>query len=78
MNDVDAVLDQLATDCFYAPVAFRFRTYDVRPEGTARAYCDAVLAHPFVREWEQGALADPTIVEADEPRNLYRDKIAAR
>jgi len=65
-------------DCFYAPVAFRFRTYDVRPEGTARAYCDAVLAHPFVREWEQGALADPTIVEADEPRNLYRDKIAAR
>jgi hypothetical protein len=37
-----------------------------------------VLAHPFVREWEQGALADPAVVEADEPRNIYRDKIAAR
>ena len=65
-------------DCFYAPVVFRFRTYDVRPEGAARAYCDALLAHPFVREWEQGALADPTIVDADEPRTIYRDKLASR
>ena len=64
-------------DCFYAPVAFRFRTYDVRPEGAARTYCDALLAHPFVHEWEQGALADPTIVDADEPRNIYRDKLAS-
>jgi glutathione S-transferase len=64
-------------DCFYAPVAFRFRTYDVRTEGTARAYVDALLGHPFVREWEQAALAETTIVDADEPRNLYRDKIAA-
>ncbi|MGE5740282.1 MAG: glutathione S-transferase family protein [Betaproteobacteria bacterium] len=64
-------------DCFYAPVAFRFRTYDVRTEGTARAYVEALLDHPFVREWEQAALAEKTIVDADEPRNLYRDKIAA-
>jgi glutathione S-transferase len=64
-------------DCFYAPVAFRFRTYDVRTEGTAAAYVDALLGHPFVREWEQAALAETTIVDADEPRNLYRDKIAA-
>jgi glutathione S-transferase len=64
-------------DCFYAPVAFRFRTYDVRTEGTARAYVEALLGHPFVREWEQAALAETTIVDADEPRNLYRDKIAA-
>jgi glutathione S-transferase len=64
-------------DCFYAPVAFRFRTYDVRTEGSARAYVDALLGHPFVREWEQAALAETTIVDADEPRNLYRDKIAA-
>ena len=64
-------------DCFYAPVAFRFQTYAVKPQGTARAYVDALLAHPFVREWEQAALAETTIVDADEPRNLYRDKIAA-
>lgn len=64
-------------DCFYGPVAFRFRTYGVEVEGIARAYLDALLAHPFLREWEQAALAETAIVDADEPRNLYRDKIAA-
>jgi glutathione S-transferase len=64
-------------DCFYAPVAFRFQTYDVKVEGVARAYLDALLGHPFLREWEKAALAETTIVDADEPRNLYRDKIAS-
>ena len=64
-------------DVFYAPVAFRFRTYGVAPDGAAGAYHRALLAHPFVREWEAAALAETTIVEADEPRVLYRDKIAA-
>ena len=65
-------------DCFYAPVAFRFQTYAVMLEGAARPYFDALLAHPFVRAWEQAALAETTVVEADEPRNLYRDKIGSR
>ncbi len=65
-------------DCFYAPVAFRFQTYDVKLEGAAKAYFDALLGHPLVHEWEQAALAETAIVEADEPRNLYRDKIASR
>ena len=64
-------------DCFYAPVAFRFQTYDVKLQGVARAYLDSLLDHPFLREWEKAALAETTIVDADEPRNLYRDKIAA-
>ena len=64
-------------DCFYAPVAFRFQTYGVRTEGIARAYLEALLDHPFVRDWEKAALAETTIVEADEPRVIYRDKIAA-
>ena len=63
-------------DCFYAPVAFRFRTYAVTPGGAAGAYLEALLAHPDVREWERGALAETAIVEADEPRHLYRDKLA--
>ena len=46
-------------------------------DGVARAYLDALLGHPFMREWEKAALAETTIVDADEPRNLYRDKIAA-
>jgi glutathione S-transferase len=63
-------------DAFYAPVAFRFRTYGVTPEGTAAAYLAALLAHPSVREWESAALAETVIIDADEPRLLYRDKIA--
>ena len=64
-------------DCFYAPVAYRFRTYDVRLDGAPKTYLDALLAHPFMQEWEQAALAETTIVDADEPRTLYRDKIAS-
>jgi len=64
-------------DAFYAPVAFRFQTYDVRPAGVAGEYLATLLAHPFVREWEEAALAETTVIEADEPRVLYRDKLKA-
>ncbi|HEY2818731.1 MAG TPA: glutathione S-transferase family protein [Casimicrobiaceae bacterium] len=64
-------------DCFYGPVAFRFQTYDVELKGAACAYLEALLAHPFVREWEKAALAETTIIELDEPRVIYRDKLAA-
>jgi glutathione S-transferase len=63
-------------DAFYAPVAFRFRTYAVAPEGAAGDYLAALLAHPWVVEWNAAALAETTIVDADEPRLLYRDKLA--
>ena len=36
-----------------------------------------LLAHPLLREWEKAALAETAIVEADEPRVIYRDKLAA-
>ena len=64
-------------DVFYAPVSFRFRTYGVTLAGTAAAYLDALAAHPFLREWEAAARAETTIVDADEPRLIYRDKIAS-
>jgi glutathione S-transferase len=64
-------------DCFFGPVAFRFQTYDVRPTGAAGAYLDALLAQPDMRDWARAALAETTIIEADEPRVLYRDKLAA-
>jgi glutathione S-transferase len=64
-------------DVFYAPVAFRFQTYDVKPKGTAGEYLATLLAHPFVREWEADALAEKEVIEADEPRVLYRDKLKA-
>jgi glutathione S-transferase len=64
-------------DVFYAPVAFRFRTYGVAPDGAGAAYLQAALLHPFVREWETAALAETAIIDGDEPRVIYRDKIAA-
>jgi len=65
-------------DAFYGPVAFRFQTYGVKPEGAAATYLRDLLAHPFMREWEAAALAEREVIEADEPRVLYRDKLAAR
>ena len=65
-------------DAFYAPVAFRFQTYGVAPTGAAGGYLAALLAHPFLRDWEAAALAETTIVDADEPRVLYRAKLAGR
>ena len=64
-------------DVFFGPVAFRFQTYDVHPDGAAGSYLAALLAHPHMQEWARAAQADSTVIEADEPRVLYRDKIAA-
>ena len=63
-------------DAFYAPVAFRFRTYGVAPGGDAGTYLQALLSHPSVREWEAAALQETDIIAADEPRILYRDRLA--
>jgi glutathione S-transferase len=38
-----------AADAMYAPVALRFRTYDVAVDN--RAYYDAMLALPAMKEW---------------------------
>jgi glutathione S-transferase len=65
-------------DCFYAPVVFRFQTYLVDPPGAARDYQQAMLAQPYLREWQQAALAETVTIEADEPRVIYRDKLAGR
>lgn len=65
-------------DAFFAPVAYRFRTYGVPLPEVPAAYHAAMLAHPLLQEWERGALAETAIVDADEPRIVYRDKLAAR
>jgi glutathione S-transferase len=40
-----------AADAMYAPVVLRFRTYEVEWPPACRAYADAVLALPALREW---------------------------
>jgi glutathione S-transferase len=46
-----------AADAFYAPVAFRMRTYGL-DVGGGQAWVDRMLAHPAMRQWEAEALAE--------------------
>lgn len=46
-----------AVDAFYAPVAFRIRTYGL-DVGPGQAWVDHVLAHPAMQQWEAEALAE--------------------
>ncbi|MBL0768955.1 glutathione S-transferase family protein [Sphingopyxis sp. DHUNG17] len=46
-----------AVDAFFAPVAFRIRTYGL-DVGAGQAWVDHILAHPAMREWETAALAE--------------------
>jgi glutathione S-transferase len=48
-----------AVDAFYAPVAFRVRTYGLELSGIATGYTGRVLALPAMREWDEAALAEP-------------------
>ncbi len=50
-------------DAMYAPVVTRFVTYGVAVDETARAYMDAVLALPAMREWTAAAKAEPWVLE---------------
>lgn len=47
-----------AVDAFYAPVAFRIRTYGLPMQPEARAYADRLLAFPAMQEWDRAALAE--------------------
>jgi glutathione S-transferase len=44
-----------AADAMFAPVVFRFRTYEPPLSAKSRAYVAAMLALPAMREWEAGA-----------------------
>ena len=46
-----------AADAFYAPVAFRIRTYGL-DVGRGQAWVEQVLAHPAMRQWEAEGLAE--------------------
>jgi glutathione S-transferase len=44
-----------AADAMFAPVVFRFVTYGVDLPSQCRAYSDAMLALPAMREWAAAA-----------------------
>ena len=49
--------DFTAVDAFYAPVAWRIRTYGLEV-GRGQAWVDHVIAHPAMQQWEAEALAE--------------------
>ena len=55
-----------AADAMYAPMATRFRTYDVPCDGVSRAYVDAIHAHPAFKAWREAALKETLAVGPDE------------
>jgi glutathione S-transferase len=54
-----------AADAFFAPVAFRIRTYGL-DVGKGQAWVDRVLAHPAMQDWERQALAETWREESHE------------
>jgi glutathione S-transferase len=52
-----------AADVMFAPVAARFRTYEVHLEGPARRYWARLLAHPLCAEWFALGEKEATVIE---------------
>lgn len=50
-------------DAMYAPVATRFRTYDVPLAFTAASYRDTILAWDLMQEWAAAAESEPEEIE---------------
>ena len=45
-------------DAAFAPVAFRFQTYGVKPAGAAGEYLATLLANPHMQDWTAAARAE--------------------
>jgi glutathione S-transferase len=53
-------------DAMYAPVCTRFRTYAIELEPALAAYCERIFEWPLLKEWTEGAIAEPDeIVELE-------------
>ncbi len=65
-----------AVDAFYAPVAFRIRTYGL-DVGAGQAWVETILAHPAMIEWERQALAEDWREESHEAELLAAGRVVA-
>lgn len=65
-----------ALDAFFAPVAFRIRTYGL-DVGEGQAWVERVLAHPAMRDWEAQALAETWREEGHEAELAECGRITA-
>lgn len=65
-----------AVDAFFAPVAFRIRTYGL-DVGAGQAWVDHMLALPAMQDWEQQALAESWREESHEAELMAAGAITA-
>ena len=65
-----------ALDAFFAPVAFRIRTYGL-DVGKGQAWVDQALAHPAMQQWEAEALAETWREESHEAELAEAGEITA-
>ncbi len=47
-----------AADAFFAPVAYRVRTYDLDVGGRGKAWGEHIISHPDMQDWEAQALKE--------------------
>lgn len=57
-----------AADIMFAPVVTRFATYSIPVDAAVAGYMAAILQHPFMQQWIEGASEEPWIIERFEPR----------
>lgn len=60
-----------AADIMFAPVAFRIHGYQLPVSKTAQAYVDAMLAHPWMVEWVEGAMTESWVLDQYEGGPIY-------
>ena len=53
-----AGLEFSAADAFFAPVAYRARTYGIDVGAQAQDWVDHIIAHPAMQQWEAEALTE--------------------
>lgn len=55
-----------AADIMFAPVVTRFATYSIPVPRFSAAYMEAILNHPWMREWIDAAQEEPWVIESYE------------
>ncbi len=63
-----------AADAYFAPVVFRFNTYDVKQSPVVAEYVKAMLAHPSMQQWIADSKAEKEVVDHEEPEHIYAAK----
>jgi glutathione S-transferase len=58
--------DFTAADAMFAPVATRFRTYDIACDKTSHAYVEAVHELAAFKAWRDAALKESSVISEDE------------